>query len=76
MTAHMGRLIMARRRNSKGYCDERNIEVVELNLCDYFQSKRKNNKPLCRNCTHFHVIEVPVKDSSPQAFEQNQRKEE
>lgn len=65
---------MARRRNSKGYCDERNIEVAELNLCDYFQCKRKSNKPLCRNCTHFHVIEV--KDSSPQALKQNQRNKE
>jgi hypothetical protein len=53
---------MARRcKNAKGYCDERSIEVLELNLCDYFKGKRRNSKPACRNCVHFHLIELSVK---------------
>lgn len=50
------------RKNSKGYCDERTIDVQELNLCDYFHGKRKNSKPCCRNCTHFHLLEVCKKN--------------
>lgn len=51
---------MAKRKNSKGYCEERSIEVVESQLCDYFQGKRKNSKPRCRNCSYFHLIEAVV----------------
>lgn len=50
------------RKNGKGYCDERTIDVFELNLCDYFNGKRKNSKPCCRNCTHFHVLEICEKN--------------
>ncbi len=52
---------MPRRKNVKGYCDERRIDVQEENLCDYFHGKRKNSKPMCKNCTHFHTIEVSNK---------------
>lgn len=48
---------MTRRKNAKGYCDERSIDVQELDLCDYFSGKRRNSKARCRNCTHFHVLE-------------------
>ncbi len=47
---------MPRRKNGKGYCDERTIDVQELSLCDYFNGKRKNSKPCCKNCTHFHLL--------------------
>ncbi len=49
--------IMARKKNAKGFCGERILEVLEQNLCDYFKGKRRNSKPLCRNCVHFHLIE-------------------
>jgi hypothetical protein len=55
---------MARRKNAKGYCDERCIDVLELNLCDFFKGKRRNSKPACRNCTHFHLIEVAIKNKN------------
>lgn len=42
-------------RNSTGHCDERIMDVQELGLCDYFNGKRKNNKPCCKNCTHFDL---------------------
>ncbi len=48
-----GFLNMARRRNAKGSCSKRSIEVCELNLCDFFKGKRKNHKPFCRNCSYF-----------------------
>ena len=51
------------RKNNQGYCDERSIDVQELNLCDYFNGKRKNSKPCCKNCTHFHLLEVCKKNS-------------
>lgn len=53
-------VFMPRRKNSKGYCDKRSVDVFELNLCDYYKCKRKSLKPLCRNCVHFH-IDVPDK---------------
>ena len=52
---------MARRKNAKGYCDERAIDVSELNLCDYFKGKRRGSKPACRNCVHFHQSESSLK---------------
>ncbi len=52
---------MPRRRNLNGYCDERSIQTFEMNLCDYYNGKRKSNKPLCRNCTHFHIVELTIK---------------
>lgn len=45
-------------KNHNGYCNERNIDVQELSLCDYFHSKRKNSKPCCKNCVHFHLLEA------------------
>lgn len=54
---------MPKCKNSKGYCDERTIDVQKLNLCDYFNGKRKNSKPSCRNCTHFHLLEVCKEDN-------------
>lgn len=53
---------MARRSNSRGYCDTRLVDVFELNLCDYFEGKRKNSKPSCRNCVHFNLIEITAKE--------------
>lgn len=53
---------MAKKKNHKGYCAERTMDVYELNLCDYFQGKRKNSKPCCRNCVHFHLLETCKKD--------------
>ncbi len=44
-----------KRKNKKGYCDERCIDVFDVNLCDYFHGKRKNSKPSCKNCIHFNV---------------------
>lgn len=53
-------------KNSVGHCDKRNIQVLELNLCDYFLAKRKNAKPACHNCVHFKLDEQSVhKDSVP-----------
>ena len=52
---------MPRRKNGDGYCDERALDRQELNLCDYFHSKRKNSKPCCRNCVHFHLLEKSTK---------------
>lgn len=49
---------MAHHKNAKGYCDERSLDVQELNVCDYFQGKRRNSKARCRNCVHFHVLET------------------
>ena len=49
---------MSRIKNNKGYCDQRCMEMLELNLCDYFETKRKNNKPICKNCIHFHSSET------------------
>lgn len=48
---------MARRRNLKGYCTHRNFGVQELNLCDYFEGKRKNSKSACKNCVFFQIID-------------------
>ena len=53
---------MTRRKNAKGYCDERSIDVQESDLCDYFQGKRRNSKARCRSCIHFHVLEEPKSD--------------
>ncbi len=53
---------MPRPKNGKGYCDERCMDVLESNLCDYFHGKRKNSKPSCKNCTHFHLLEVCKKN--------------
>ena len=59
-------------KNSKGYCDERTIDVLELNLCDYFNGKRKNSKPCCRNCTHFHIMEACKKDNTTDSVSNNE----
>ena len=53
---------MSRQKNIKGYCDERLINVGGLNLCDYFQGKRRNSKARCRNCTHFHNLELDTQN--------------
>ena len=52
------------RKNSKGYCDERSIDVQELSLCDYYCGKRKNGKLCCKNCTHFHLLETCKKGNN------------
>lgn len=49
---------MTRPKNTEGHCDERSIDVGALNLCDYFQGKRRNSKARCRNCTHFHILVI------------------
>jgi len=51
---------MPRKSNSKGHCKERNIEILGVNLCDYFDRKKKNGKPICRNCTHFCQIKNTI----------------
>jgi hypothetical protein len=55
---------MARHKNAKGYCDERSIDVQELNICDYFHGKRKNSKARCRNCIHFHVLDLNAENET------------
>jgi hypothetical protein len=54
-------------KNSKGFCEERTIDVRALNLCDYYElksGKRKNSKSRCRNCTHFHNLEISQKNDT------------
>lgn len=53
-------VFMARKKNLKGYCDERCLFVFELNLCDYFKGKRKNSKVCCKNCVHFQRDEITI----------------
>lgn len=51
---------MPRQRNTNGYCNERNIQTFEMHLCDYYSRKKKSRKPLCRNCTHFHIVKLNI----------------
>ena len=40
-----------------GLCVKRTMQVLEGWMCDYFQSKRKNSKVRCRNCSNFDPVQ-------------------